>query len=81
MKYSILLFASLQDEWQSPSIEIELPEAATAQNLLDAVRQLKPELADRLSHVRVANGEEFCSPASVLDSKQDIALIPPVSGG
>ncbi len=81
MDISILLFASLQEEWDSPELKLNFPQGATARDLIDRLGELKPELKDRLAHVRVAINQEFVSPSTPLQVDAEIALIPPVSGG
>ncbi|HIA26883.1 MAG TPA: molybdopterin converting factor subunit 1 [Planctomycetes bacterium] len=81
MRFSVLLFASLRDRAGSERIEIEIAEGATLNALLEAIEVQQPELSGRLAAVRVAVDEEFRDGDHPLSEGNEIALIPPVSGG
>ncbi len=81
MKLEIMAFGAARDlTGGSPTFEIELPEGATAAELLIFLNQKWPALG-RLSSLRVAVGQTFAEGPERLFQGAEIALIPPVSGG
>ncbi|MBT7130416.1 MAG: MoaD/ThiS family protein [Planctomycetes bacterium] len=81
MQIEVLLFASLRDLAQSDSIAVELPADASVSDLVEAISEQFPPLADRLPNTRVAVDDRFCSPEDRISAGSEVALIPPVSGG
>ncbi|OUU26021.1 MAG: molybdopterin converting factor subunit 1 [Planctomycetia bacterium TMED53] len=81
MELDLLLFASLRDIAGAQTLKVDLPEGATVSELLEMIAQNHPEFAPKLPHVRVAIGDEFAQPGDTIPADQEIALIPPVSGG
>jgi MoaE-MoaD fusion protein len=72
----IRLFAALRERAGSGEIELELPDGA---RVGDALAELAP-LTDGVPVVMAVN-QEYAEPEAVLSSGDEIALIPPVSGG
>ncbi len=81
MTVPIQLFASLKDAAKTSQIAIEIPENATVAQLLDAVAREFPDMKKWLPHCRVAVNEEYASNGQIVRDGDEIALIPPVSGG
>jgi molybdopterin synthase catalytic subunit len=81
MKLQIQLFATLKDAAKASQLEIEVPEGATVAALLGAVAAQTPVLERWLPHCRVAVGQEYAFNDHVLCEGDEVALIPPVSGG
>lgn len=81
MDLELLLFASLKDDVGSPTLKMTLPEGSTVSTLLQEIGEAHPYLQGKLAHVRVAIGDEFADPDAIISEGQEIALIPPVSGG
>lgn len=82
MTVRVLYFAALKDLVHSGEEVVELAVArASVSDLLRVLTQRHPELAGRLSSVRVARNEAFVELDSVVDDGDVIALIPPVAGG
>ncbi len=74
MLVSVRLFAGLRERAGAPTIEIELPEQATVADLL-AVMELAPR-----SCVAAIN-REYAGPGARIAPGDEVALVPPVSGG
>ena len=84
MTGTILLFGKLKDAFGAPSIP--LPEGAgTAADLRVKLAQANPDLADMLrsKSVRIAVNQTLVSDESAarLSATDEIALLPPLSGG
>jgi MoaE-MoaD fusion protein len=74
MLVSVRLFAGLRERAGSAHVEVELPEPATVADLLAAM-----ELAPR-SCVAAIN-REYAGPEARIAPGDEVALVPPVSGG
>jgi molybdopterin synthase catalytic subunit len=74
MRVSVRLFAGLRERAGAARVEVELPEQATVADLLSAM-----ELTPR-SCVAAIN-LEYAGPATRIAPGDEIALVPPVSGG
>ncbi len=81
MKLEIQLFASLKDAAKASQIEAEIPDGASVAQLLEAVAREFPSLEKWLPHCRVALNLEYASKDQLVREGDEIALIPPVSGG
>ena len=78
----VRLFAVLRERAGRDEIELELPDGATVQDAVQAVAE-RHGLADVVSRLPVvmAVNREYASADSVLAESDELALIPPVSGG
>lgn len=80
MELNILLFGITKDMVGQPKLRCELPEGATVPELLAELKQRYPKLHD-LDSVLVAVNNEYGQKEQTLHESDEIALIPPVSGG
>lgn len=77
----ILLFGITKDIFGSSSIEMSLKnEEITSQNLLDELKEKYPDL-NRLKSIALAVNGEHAMGDEVLKEQDEVALIPPMSGG
>lgn len=81
MTVRILLFAGLRERLRSDWVELELPEDATVAQLLAALGERHPTLRELLPPCRVAVEQEFVGPGHPVRAGDEVAVIPPVSGG
>ena len=81
MKISVMLFASLREAVGADRVEMELPEGATPRRLAEALAERFPKLRPHLRAMAFAIDGEFVSADMVLQSAEELALLPPVSGG
>jgi molybdopterin converting factor subunit 1 len=79
--HDVLLFAGLRDAIGSDRLVVDLPHGATVTTLLAEIARVAPRLADKLAHCRVAVAREFVANDRVIAPGEEIALVPPVSGG
>ena len=70
------LFAGLRERAGADELELELPEGAVVGDALEKVRTLTDGVC-----VVMAVNHEYADPGSPLHSGDEVALIPPVSGG
>ena len=75
------MFAGLVALVGSREIEVEVRDGATADDLNAAVGEAFPATRPFLRSVVCAVGEDYVSGDHVLRAEDQVALIPPVSGG
>jgi molybdopterin converting factor subunit 1 len=80
MTVTVLLFASYADSLGAHSMRFDLPQGATVDDVLGRVRALPG--ADLLpSEPLMAVNERYARRNRVLESGDEVAIIPPVAGG
>jgi molybdopterin converting factor subunit 1 len=77
----VRLFARAKDLAGAPVIDVELADPATVGDLRAALRSKYPRLAGIVERSMLAVNAEFAAPAQRLNAQDEIALLPPVSGG
>lgn len=80
MNVNILAFGVVKDIFQKPVIEVDLKGAPTVSNLKAELEKIYPRL-NQLASYMVAVNNEYATADLVIEAKDEIALIPPVSGG
>ncbi len=82
MQLEVLLFAAARDAAGSDSIRVEVSEPAQARDVIDAIGRQLPQLAGLLPSCRLAVDCAYVTNETpVTERCNEIALIPPVSGG
>lgn len=81
MTINALIFASLADRLGTDRIALELNVGATAGDLLDALGTQFPDVAAFRGSIAVAVNMSYVKADHVLSESDEVALIPPVSGG
>jgi len=76
MHIRVRLFAMLRERAGAEEIELELPDGAVVRDALERVGQLTAGIP-----VVMAVNHEYAEPSAVLSPGDELALIPPVSGG
>jgi molybdopterin converting factor subunit 1 len=76
----VRLFAGLRERAGTGTVDVELSEAATVADVWPAVAQVAP-LGDQPAGVMFAVNRAYAEPAQELADGDEVALIPPVSGG
>jgi molybdopterin converting factor subunit 1 len=77
----VLFFAQLKDVTGCDSIEFAPPSPSDGNGLWAALLQRFPALAAHRPGVRLARNWEYAAPDAVFANDDEVALIPPVSGG
>jgi molybdopterin synthase catalytic subunit len=81
MQVEVLFFGMLKDLAGRSRDSVDLPERATLGDLVDhCVRQI-PRLKDFTSSIAMSVNQEYAGPDLLLKDGDEIALLPPVSGG
>ena len=81
MRVTCLYFASLRELAGAASEPLELPPGATVADALADVRARHPALPPISGAFRVALNQAFAGPSAALADGDELALLPPVSGG
>jgi molybdopterin converting factor subunit 1 len=77
----ILFFAHLKDVTGQAEIEWKLNGSLDARAFWQKLLQTYPDLGRFQSTVRLARNCEFARPDTIFTDADEVALIPPVSGG
>ena len=81
MTIRVKLFAILRERAGSGEVEIELPDGSTVGDASLALAKQLPALEPHLRRVAFAVNQSYVDRAMVLRDADELALIPPVSGG
>src|SRR3970040_511424 len=81
MKAKVRLFARLADLAGTRETEVELGEGLSVAEAFRVLCQRFPEMADHAGSLMYAVNAEYVSPDHPLRAGDELALIPPVSGG
>jgi molybdopterin synthase catalytic subunit len=82
MNVRVRLFAILRERAGRDAIEVEVPDSATVADAIEALRDF-PGLGDVLERMPIATAvnREYAAAEAPLHAGDELALIPPVSGG
>jgi molybdopterin synthase catalytic subunit len=81
MKVRVLFFGTLKELAGKPAEEISLRDGATAREVLVYYEERIPELRRWLPALALAVNRQYAAPETKLQSNDEVALLPPVSGG
>jgi molybdopterin converting factor subunit 1 len=81
MQVRVLFFGVLKDLAGKPSDSLDLPENATLGDVLTHYEEVIPRLKDTAASLAMSVNQEYASPATKLRPGDEVALLPPVSGG
>lgn len=78
---TIKLFAAFQDAYGQGELQRQIPVGTTVADILQQLLAERPELERWRSLTRFGVNFQFVSPETVLQSGDELVMIPPVSGG
>lgn len=81
MRVRVLFFGMLKDRMGKSSDLLELPDGASIRDLLAHYETEVPCLKESLPALAVAVNQVYASPEAKLKAGDEVALLPPVSGG
>ncbi len=81
MRVKVLFFGQVKDFTGRASDELELPPGATVQAVFDHYAGPSPLLRQMETSILMARNQEFTARATLLSEGDEIAFLPPVSGG
>ncbi len=81
MRVRVLFFGVLKDLAGQASESLELPDSALVRDVLEHYAQQAPQLKESLAALAVAVNQQYAGPQTALRPNDEVALLPPVSGG
>jgi molybdopterin synthase catalytic subunit len=81
MRIRVLFFGLLKDICGRAEDLLELPAGASLRSVFDHYAGLFPQLAGMAQSIVLARNREFAPPSEILADGDEVALLPPVSGG
>jgi len=81
MHIAVKLFALMREKAGTDTVYLELPEGANITQALVVLQHQRPVLEPYLANVRLSLQMEFVEAETILHTEDELALIPPVSGG
>jgi molybdopterin synthase catalytic subunit/molybdopterin converting factor small subunit len=81
MRVRVLFFGILKDMVEKPADVIDLPDGASVRDVLAWYESRIPRLKEALPSLAFAVNQQYAGPDAKLKADDEIALLPPVSGG
>jgi molybdopterin converting factor subunit 1 len=81
MRIQVKLFAILRDKAKVGSFDLDIAERSTVSEAFARLAEMNPSIAVYLPRVSAAVNREYVRGEHVLQDGDELALIPPVSGG
>jgi molybdopterin converting factor subunit 1 len=81
MQVKVLFFGALRDLMGRSSDSAKLPEHADISSLLEHYAGIEPKLRGMLASLAVSVNQEYANRSATLCDGDEVALLPPVSGG
>lgn len=81
MTIHVRFFAIFRQRLNLSGVDLEMPEPTTAASVQAALIDRFPVIADLMPRVALAINREYAKPTETLHDGDELALIPPVSGG
>jgi MoaE-MoaD fusion protein len=81
MRVRVLYFGIVRERLGMRQEPVELSDGATVADMLETLARLHPSFAAGVRSVRVARNEEYVDSSTTLSENDEVAIIPPVSGG
>jgi molybdopterin converting factor subunit 1 len=81
MRVRVLFFGMLKDLAGRSTDSVELPEGASVRDLLAHYEAKIPRLRESFHSIALAVNQHYAAPEAKLKADDEIALLPPVSGG
>ena len=81
LRITVRLFALLRDRAGVAELPLDVPAGATVKLAAERLKTLHPSLADLLPRVAYAVNRSYVPAGTELHDGDELAIIPPVSGG
>ncbi len=81
MRVTVRLFARLREIAGHAMLERDVPAGATAQTVWDGLAREFPEISQYVGVTSCAVNEEYSKFGAMLQEGDEVAFLPPVSGG
>jgi len=77
----ILFFAQTKDAAETSELEMKISDGVSAEEVWDKLIAIRPKLATFRKTTRLARNGEYSDAKTKFANGDEVALIPPVSGG
>ena len=81
MKVTVKYFAVCRQLFNRDEEDMELPEGAILQDVLDRLNDEKPEISGFFETMQMSVNWQYADHETKLSHNDEVALIPPVTGG
>lgn len=81
MRVRVLFFGQLKDVVGRPSEDLELPDGSTLETAFERYASQFPRVREMADSIAVARNQEFADLRAALEDGDEVAFMPPVSGG
>ena len=81
MRVTVLFFGMLKDVVGASEDRLDVPDGTLLRSVFDHYAARFPRLREMAGSIVLARNHEFCEPAATIADGDEIALLPPVSGG
>jgi molybdopterin synthase catalytic subunit len=81
MRVRVLFFGMLRESAGKSADEIEVPEGASLRDVLRHYESQIPRFGESSASLAIAVNQQYAAPDTKLKANDEIALLPPVSGG
>ena len=81
MQITVKLFALMREKAGTDTVALDIPEGAKLTQVVAALVHHYPVLEPYMANTRFALSMDFVGPETSLATGDELALIPPVSGG
>lgn len=80
-RIKLLFFATIRDRAGTKSMELDVPDDMTVQELKDKLGEDYPNLKESMKSVLTTIDREYAFDEAVIPQGAELAMFPPVSGG
>jgi molybdopterin synthase catalytic subunit len=81
LSIKVRLFALYKERLKKSELTLVVPDGSTVWELTDQLAREYPEIGPLLAHTAIAVNEEYTDNSRTLIEGDELALLPPVSGG
>ena len=81
MRVQVRFFAILREQARTSALDLDLPAGATVATARDAVLKKLPQLNELIARAAYARNRNQARPEDELCAGDEVAFLPPVSGG
>ena len=81
MTVRVLLFGHYRDVCPEGTLTLDVSEGATIADVAGRLAERDARFADLLARTRVAINADFTTPTAALSPDDEVAFLPPMSGG
>ena len=81
MKITVLFFASCRDQCGTDRLELEIDDGLDTTQLGARLLEMYPSLSNGIRELSLAVNKKYLRQVTVLKNGDEVALLPPISGG